>query len=310
VPGAGDLEAERSQLREQLGPIGLWTFQLDRLGVGDERDLVREVERAGFGSLWIAEGTASKEALTHSSVLLAATERLTVATGIANVWARDAVAMASAARYLADASGGRFVVGMGVSHAGALQRRGHQYGRPLGFMRDYLEQMNEAVLSSPQPAVGPWRMIAALRPRMLELAAELTHGAHTYFVPPSHTARARATLGPSPVLVPEQAVVLDGDADVARARARDYTSHYLARETYRNNLRDLGFDDDDVAGSGSDRLVDALVVWGDRDRITDRIAEHREAGADHVAVQILTESGALSVGDVRMLADIASSTTQ
>ena len=300
----GELNAERARLRERLGPVGLWSFQLDRLTAAAERQLVLEIERLGFGSLWVAEGTASKEALTHSGVLLAASERLIIGTGIASIWARDAIAMASAARYLTEAFGGRFVLGMGVSHVGALERRGHRYERPLAHMRSYLQQMDEAVLVAPAPPSGPSRVLAALRPRMLELAAELAHGAHTYFVPPIHTARARAILGPDPVLIPEQAIVLQSDADAARAIARQYTSHYLARENYRGNLRALGFPDDELDGAGSDRLVDLLVAWGDADQIVARVAEHHAAGADHVVVQLLTKSGAISSDDIHALAGL------
>ena len=298
------LSAERARLRERLGRVGLWSFQLDRLTAAAERQLAGEIDRLGFGSLWVAEGTASKEALTHSGVLLAATERLVIGTGIASIWARDATAMASAARYLAEAFGGRFVLGMGVSHPGALARRGHRYERPLTVMRRYLQQMDEAVLTAPAPPSGPCRVVAALRPRMLELAAELTHGAHTYFVPPIHTARARAILGPDPVLIPEQAIVMERDAATARAIARQYTSHYLARENYRGNLGALGFTGDDLDGAGSERLVESLVAWGDAAQIVARVAEHHAAGADHVVLQILTPSGAISPEDIRALAEL------
>ena len=292
-------------LRARLGPVGLWTFQLDALSAADERRAVAGVEQAGITALWLAEGTASKEALTHSAVLLAATESLTVATGIANLWARDAVAMASAARYLDDAFGGRFVAGIGVSHAVALQRRGHTYDRPLAAMREYLDHLDGAVLSSPEPARRPPRVLAALRPRMLELAAERADGAHTYFVPPEHTERARRQLGPEPVLAPEQAVVFTTDAATARAIAREYTSHYLGRDNYRNNLLDLGFAPEELDGSGTDLVVDALVAWGDATTVARRIAEHHDAGADHVAVQVLTAGGPPTAAELDQLAAVA-----
>lgn len=267
--------------------------------------MVAEIEQAGITALWLAEGTASKEALTHSAVLLAATERLTVATGIANLWARDAVAMASAIRYLDDAFAGRFVAGIGVSHAVALQRRGHRYDRPFAAMRDYLEQIDAAALSAPAPERRPPRLLAALRTKMLELAAQRADGAHTYFVTPEHTARARRVLGPEPVLAPEQAVVFAPDAGTARQIAREYTSHYVARDNYRNNLLELGFTTDELEGAGSNRVVDALVAWGDTDTIARRIAEHHAAGADHVAVQILTAGGPPTTAELEALAAIA-----
>ena len=284
-------DEERGRLRERLGRWGIWTFELDRMRSPEEAAFASAVEAAGFSALWIAEGTASKEALSHAALLLGATARLRVATGIANIRARDATAMASAARTLDEAHPDRFVLGMGVSHSVALARRGHEYGRPLALMRSYLEEMAATPLSCPEPAAPSLRVIAALRPRMLELAAELAHGAHTYFVPPEHTARARDTLGPAPVLAPEVAVVLEADPDRARTIARTHTEHYLARDSYRKNLLTLGFTTDDLEAGGSDRLVDAVVAWGDDERVAARVGDHVAAGADHVAVQLLGPTG-------------------
>lgn len=304
VNGGSRVEAERKLLRAALGKVGLWSFQLDHEPTAAEGVLVAAVEASGLGSLWVPEGTASKDALVHSATLLAASERLVIGTGIANIWARDATAMASASRHLAEAFPGRFILGMGVSHAGALQRRGHTYQRPLAMMTEYLEHMRAAELRSPAPLTGPTWMLAALRPRMLELAAT-THGAHTYFVPPEHTELARDVLGPDPLLVPELAVVFDSDPTAARAIAREHASHYLARENYARNLAALGFDDDDLRSGGSDRLVDSIVAWGDSARIAARVVQHLDAGADHVAVQVLTRNGALSVADVDRVGELA-----
>ena len=270
----------------RLGRIGAWSFGLDRLPVAEAARVAQAVEDLGFGSLWIAEGAASREALSHAAVLLCATSRLVVGTGIASIWARDPTAMAAGARTLADAFPGRFILGMGVSHAGAVGRRGHEYAaRPLGKMREYLDAMDGAPLSSPAPDPPVTRVLAALRPRMLELAARRTDGVHSYFVPVAHTRRARAAIGADPLLVPELAVVLDPCPDTARAVARTYTSHYLARENYRENLRWLDIPQEQLQGGGSDEVVDALVAWGDEAAIRARVLEHLEAGADHVVLQ-------------------------
>lgn len=271
---------------DRLGRVGAWSFGLDGLPVAEAIRVARAVEDLGFGSLWIAEGAASREALSHAAVLLGATSRLVVGTGIASIWARDPAAMAAGWRTLADAFPGRFVLGMGVSHAGAVGRRGHEYtARPLTRMREYLDAMDSATLHSPVPEPGPTRVLAALRPRMLELAAQRTDGVHSYFVPVEHTRRARAAIGPDALLVPEQAVVLERDPATARAVARTHTGHYLARENYRENLRSLGMPAEELDHDGSDGVVDALVAWGDDDAIRARIEEHLGAGADHVVLQ-------------------------
>src|SRR5882757_979174 len=194
---------------DRAGPVGVWSFDLDQLPVAEAASFARDVERLGFGSLWIAEGVASREALTHAATLLHATERLVVGTGIASIWARDAISMASARRTLADAHPDRFVLGLGVSHVGAVTRRGHEYAaRPVATMREYLTAMDDAILKSPEPTRPAPRLLAALRPRMLALAGERADGAHTYFVPVEHTRRARELLGADPLVVVEQAVAL------------------------------------------------------------------------------------------------------
>jgi probable F420-dependent oxidoreductase len=272
----------------RLGPVGAWSFALDTLPTAEARRVAVAAEELGFGSLWIAEGAASREALSHAAVLLAATSRLVLGTGIASIWARDPAAMAAGARTLADAYPGRFVLGVGVSHAGAVGRRGHTYtDRPLTHMREYLDAMDAAPLSSPVPQPRPARVLAALRPRMLALAGERADGVHSYFVPVEHTRRARAALGPEPLLIPELAVVIERDPEIARALARTHTSHYLARDNYRNNLHALGFTAAELDGGGSDRVVDALVAWGEDDTIAATVDEHLQAGADHVVLQVI-----------------------
>jgi probable F420-dependent oxidoreductase len=179
------------------------------------------------------------------------------------------------------------VLGIGVSHAPAIAWTGQVYERPLERMRQYLDRMDLAAASlTPNRAVFP-RVLAALRPRMLELARDRAAGAHTYFVPPGHTRRARQILGPDRLLIPEQAVFVSTDPDRARTVAREHTRFYLRLPNYVNNLRQLGFGDEDFADGGSDALVDAIVAWGDVDAIAARVRAHQEAGADHVLIQPL-----------------------
>ncbi len=271
----------------QLGRVGLWTFQLDLQPASAAREAAVEIEELGYPTLWIPEAVG-REALTNAALLLGATDRLVVATGIASIWARDAMAMAAAELTLDEAYGGRFLLGMGVSHQPMVEGlRGHDYAKPYSAMRAYLEAMDRAVYVSPRSSKPPSRVLAALGPKMLRLAAERTLGAHPYFVPVEHTAFARAELGPDAVLAPEQAIVLSTDTEVARAIARAHMKTYLALPNYTNNLRRLGWGDADLGDGGSDRLVDAIVAWGDEDAIVERVRAHHEAGANHVCVQVL-----------------------
>ena len=212
------------------------------------------------------------------------------------------MAMANGARALSEAYPGRFLLGIGVSHAPAVAKRGGTYGRPVETMRAYLEAMDTALYRGPQAAETPV-VLAALGPRMLELAAERTLGAHPYFVPVEHTAFARETMGRGPMLAPEQAVVLTIDAEKARAVGRAHIRYYLELDNYRRNLVRLGWSEADLAGDGSDALVDALVAWGDEDAIAARVKAHLDAGADHVCIQTLGDDPTvLSLDDLRRLA--------
>jgi probable F420-dependent oxidoreductase len=250
------------------------------------REAMVAIEALGFGAVWYPE-SAAKEAMSQAAVLLAATSEIAVASGIANMWARDPAAMINGARTLADAFGDRFLLGIGVSHAPSVARRGHHYRRPLQAMRAYLEGMEDAPYQGPAPSSPPQIVLAALGPRMLRLAAERTWGAHPYFVPVEHTSFARAELGPGPLLAPEQGVVLSTDPGEARSIARDHARYYLALDNYRNNLERMGWSASDVAGDGSDELIDAVIAWGDVAAIQARVAAHLAAGADHVCVQVL-----------------------
>jgi len=284
-----------------IGRVGIWTFAFELHPAARVREAAAEIEGLGYGAIWIPEALG-REAFSHAAILLAATKHIPVATGIANIWARDAMAMSAGQKTLAEAWPDRFLLGIGVSHAPLVGMRGHAYQRPLTAMRQYLDAMDAALFNAPPPKTTP-RVIGALAPKMLALAAERTDGAHPYFVPPEHTRRARAALGPKKLLAPEQAVVLERDATTARAVARQHMQTYLQLPNYVNNLRRLGFGDDDLRDGGSDRLVDAIVAWGDVGAVVDRVRAHHEAGADHVCIQVLPrEATALPLAEWRTLA--------
>jgi probable F420-dependent oxidoreductase len=272
-----------------LGRVGLWTFALDTLPMARAKEQAAELEQLGYAAVWLPE-VAGRDPFVHAALLLSATSSLVMATGIASIWARDAVTMNEGHRTLTEAFPERFLLGLGVSHRNLVEGlRGHVYDKPLTAMRGYLSAMDKAPFTGFRPATPPRRVLAALRPRMLELAAEQADGAHPYFVPPEHTVRARAALGAGPLLCTEQAVLLETDPERAREIARKHTITYLRQPNYANNLKTLGYSDEDVAEAGSDRLVDAVVAWGDLDSVRARIQAHFDAGADHVCVQALTE---------------------
>ena len=286
----------------EIGRIGVWTAALGLSSAADARRYVQAVEELGFGAVWYPEGLGSKEALSQAAMLLGWTERIVVAPGIANIYARDPMAMANGARALAEAHPGRFLLGLGVSHAPNVGIRGGSYGAPVATMRAYLDAMDAAQFRFPAPESPP-RVLAALGPRMLELAAARSVGAHPYFVPVEHTVFARQTMGLGALLAPEQAVVLSSDGDAARAIARQHMRYYLGLDNYRNNLLRLGWAERELEDGGSDALVDAIVACGDVDAVGARIRAHLEAGADHVCVQALSEPPAeLALGDLGELA--------
>ena len=290
----------------KLTGVGIWTAQFDFQPADVIRDTVHELEALGYGSLWVGENVG-REPISQSAILLGATQRLTVATAVANIWARDPLSVAAAHQTLSEAYPERFILGLGVSHATLVNDvRGLQYQRPLQAMRDYLIAMDQ--LADRYRAVRASttiRIIGALGPRMLHLAATNADGAHTYLVPPEHTASARQILGPGKLLVPEQAVILDSDKTRARDIARRHVRRYLPLINYTDNLRRVGFDTADFEHNGSDRLIDALVAWGDEAAIAERIAQHRRAGADHICIQVLDpDSRGLPLPQWRRLAAI------
>ena len=266
--------------------VGVFSFAFEHQPADVAQRAVRSLADMGYGAVWFPEARG-KEALTHAGVLLAAGAELSIATGIASIWARDAMATASAARVLAEAYPQRFVMGLGVSHPRLVRDvRGHDYHHPVAAMESYLEAMEAAPYDAAMPATPAPVVLAALGPRMLDLARRRSAGAHTYFVPVEHTVEARRVLGPDRLLAVEIAAVVDRAG--ADAIARSYTSRYLALDNYRNNLRRIGWPDEELVGAGSDRLVDALVAVGGVESASERVRQHHEAGADHVCVQLLS----------------------
>jgi len=277
------------RLARALGPVGAWSWALQRLPATAAGSAARRLATLGYPVVWIPETLGNKELFSHAAILLAATERLIVASGIANIHARDPIAMANGARALGEAYPGRFVLGLGVSHAPSVASRGGTYGRPLQAMRTYLDAMAAADYGAPEPDPAVPLVLAALGPRMLELAAERADGAHPYFVPVEHTVFARRQLGPEPCLIVEQTAVLGTDLEAGRRIGRAFAKGYLALPNYANNLRRLGWGDADLVGAGSDRLIDSIVAIGDVEAIAGRVRAHLDAGADQVCVQFRVE---------------------
>lgn len=276
------------RLAALLGRVGIWSFALQRLAAHDEIEAARQFEALRYPSLWIPESLGSKDAMAHAALLLGGTDKIPLATGIANIHARDPMAMANGARALGEAYPDRFVLGIGVSHAPSVEMRGGDYGKPLVQMKAYLDAMDAAQYAAPEPNPPVPLVLAALGPKMLELAAQRADGAHPYFVPVEHTPIARQHLGPEPCLATEVTAVLTTDRSAGLDIARRFAHNYLVLPNYANNLRRLGWSDKDIE-SESDKLIDAVVVIGDVGAIVRRVNDHLAAGADHVCVQIRAE---------------------
>lgn len=277
--------ADANEARKQHGKVSAWLGQLLLVSAAETRDAAQRVEELGYSGVWLPESEMHRDALTNAPILLEATNKLFVGTGIANIWARDAAACRNAAFTLAEAFPGRFTLGLGISHKPAIAARGHQWSKPLAAMAAYVERLDAIAWDGP-PLSRPIPLaLGALRTKMVELAGERCTGVLPYFMPVEHTARARELLGPDRIVAPEMAVVVDPDPGRARARARRYAELYLGLQNYVNALRWLGFDDADVALPGSDRLIDAVIAWGDAEQVAARIRAQFEAGADHVGVQ-------------------------
>ncbi len=283
----------------ELGKLGVWA-SLDALTAADAAAFARRLEARGFNTLWLNE-SRGRNVLVNAAWMLASTKTLNIATGIANIYGRDPMAASAAMHGLNEQSGDRFLLGLGVSHKPLVSAlRGHDYGKPVATMRAYLEAMASAPYMAPMPKEKPKVVLAALGPVMLKLAAEKVDGAHPYCVTPEHTAEARSILGPGKILAPEQMVMLETDPVQARAGARVALAPYIAMENYCANWRRLGFTDDDMAGCGSDRLIDANIAWGDEAAIRRRLQAHWDAGADHVCIQSIHPTGDRALLDERI----------
>ena len=288
---------------DRLGRLGVWTF-LELLPAPKALEVAQRIEALGYSALWMPEAIG-RDPFSLISFLAAHTKKLVFATGIANIYARDAVTMRAIQQTVGELAGNRFVLGLGVSHAPMVAGlRGHAYGKPVATMRAYLDAMEKAPYMGPPPSQETPVVIAALRPNMLRLAAERCAGAHPYNVTPEHTARAREILGKGPTLAPEQMVLRETDPSKARAVARKNLTVYLGLPNYQNNWKWLGFDDADFASGGSDRLIDAIVAWGDEKAIEARIQAHFDAGADHVCIQPFRADGEPGP-DLRLLEALA-----
>jgi probable F420-dependent oxidoreductase len=284
-----------------LGRVGVWTWAGAGAPSSVLREAVAEIEELGYGALWYPEGPA-RETFAAGALLLSWGSQLRIASGISSIYARDPTAMANGARTLGEAYPGRFLLGLGVSHREPVAGRGHQYLRPYPAMRDYLDGMDAATYMGPEPDPPVHRILAALGPKMLDLARDRTDGAHPYFVPVEHTAIARERLGPGKLLAPEQGVILTDDGARPRDLIREHTSFYLSTENYRNSMLRLGFHEEDLEDGGSERLQDSVVVWGDESAIRERVKAHLDAGADHVCVQVLGPRGEFDLEPLRRLA--------
>ena len=279
-----------------LSKTGVWFFT-DRLSAQDAAATAKRIEGLGYSALWIPE-TMGRNPFAHAAWLLANTERLVVATGIANIYHREPGVTVQGQKTLAEQSNNRFLLGLGVSHRPLVEGlRGLTYGPPVATMRDYLAKMDAAPYAALEPSEPPPVVIAALGPKMLELSREATAGAHPYFTSPAHTKMAREILGPDKWLCVEQKVVMETDAEKARALARTTARTYQALPNYRNNWLRMGLTQADIDGEGSDAFIDATFAWGDAAAIQARIDEHYAAGASHVCIQPVNREGQFGAVD-------------
>ena len=289
-----------------LGKLGVWTIFEER-SARESADLVKRIEQWGYAAVWLGEAFG-RDIMAQSAWLLANTSSLIVASGIANIYARDPMATAGGQMGLNEQSGGRFLLGIGVSHQRIVaDMRGHEYGKPIETMRNYLVAMKKAPYMAPKPAEAPKTILAALGPKMLALSRDQADGAHPYNVSPTHTAQARKILGPDKLLCVEQKIILETNADRARDAARKMLAMYLQAPNYLNNWKRMGFNDSDFQNGGSNRLIDDNFAWGDQSAVIQRIEEHWSAGADHVCVQSIDPNNpvgpiGLAITDEKLLA--------
>jgi probable F420-dependent oxidoreductase len=279
----------------KLGKFGVFTF-LDGLRAPEAGAFAKRLETWGYSALWIPEAVG-REAFVSSSWLLANTTRLVIGTAIANIYARDPMAAACAQKALVEQSNGRFLLGLGVSHAPLVSMRGHAYQSPVKTMRDYLKAMGPAPYMAVPPAEKPLTLIAALGPKMLELAKTDADGALPYNSTPEHTAEARKILGADKLLIVEQKVILETNPTTARAAARKFIALYLPLVNYQNLWRRLGFTEQDFGNGGSDRFIDAVFAWGDEKAVRARLKAHLDAGADQVSIQGVRNDGEMIIDE-------------
>jgi probable F420-dependent oxidoreductase len=293
-----EIDATPNPEMTSLAASGVWAAALRYGDPSAAADAAAELEALGYAAVWLPD--VGGDVFASVDNLLGATSSLTVATGILNLWMHEPDEAASQHARLTSVHGRRFLMGIGVSHAPLIDRaEAGRYTKPLAHMRAFLDGLDAATT----PVAVEDRVLAALGPKMLDLAGKRTAGTHPYLVTPDHTAVAREALGPGKLVAPEQGVVLETDPAAARAIARSHLAVYLGLPNYANNWKRFGFTDDDIAAGGSDRLVDALVAWGGEDAIVERVQAHRDAGADHVCVQVLTANlGALPLVEWRALA--------
>lgn len=271
-----------------LGKLGVWAF-IDGMTAPEAVRFAQQVEAWGYSALWLPEAVG-RDPFSIISYLAAHTKTLVFATGIANIYARDPMSMNAIHKTVSELAPDRFVLGLGVSHAPLVKDiRGHAYQKPVSTMRAYLQSMQNALYMAPTAPEPAPIVLGALRENMLRLSADNAAGAHPYFVPPEHTAWARGILGPDALLCPEQMVLRETDPDKARRIARTHTTTYTGLDNYKNNLKQFGFVESDFDAGGSDKLVDAIVAWGDDQALQSRIKAHWQAGANHVCVQALTD---------------------
>ncbi len=269
-----------------IGPTGVWN-RMDGFTAREAIEYAQRVEELGYGALWIPDAFG-RDPFAHAAMLFQHTRRLVIATGVVNIHLREAQATACAQRELHDQSEGRFLLGLGVSHQTAIEPLfGKAYPTPVSSMREYLDKMDRAMWWGPELEGEPPVILAALGPLMLRLAAERTLGAHPFFAPPENTRRSREIMGPDAWLCPEQKVLLESDPERARARARQAMAGPLTMPNYRKNLIRAGMSEAELDEGGADRVIDAVVAWGDESAIVDRIRAHRSAGATHVCIQAL-----------------------
>lgn len=286
-----------------LGRIGLWAADFDLQPMAKAQEAIAQVEEMGYGAVWVPEAVI-REPFASTALLLSATKKMVLATGIASLHARTAQTMQAGWKTLTEAFPDRFLLGIGVSHAPMVQgvHKGN-YDKPYSTMVEYLDAMDAGIYFAAAPTTTPQRVLAALGPKMLKLAAERGAGAHPYFTPVEHTAFARETMGSGALLAPELAVVLETDATKAREIARKYMTTYTRLPNYTNNLKRFGFTEDEITHQ-EDRLVDAIVAWGSIDTVTAAVKGHLDAGADHVCIQVLTDkTGTLPMREWQDLAD-------